>query len=173
MHLAAVEEGEAVEGAAAVVVEEAQYREGDEHLVGVQAGVAAVQHVDLGVLDGLYHLLRYEFDAVVDADQVLEGVEQQGGAGAEELAGGGGDDGAVGQLDGCRGYTLAVAALLGGDWFRSPPYLLFICHWVRVLAAFAPTAVGAVFAAAAVHHAFLAAVGTNLVSGGTVLDIAA
>ena len=44
VHLAAVEEGEAVEGAAAVVVEEAEDGEGDEHLVGVQAGVAAVEH---------------------------------------------------------------------------------------------------------------------------------
>ena len=101
VHLAAVEQGQAVEGATAVVVQQAQYREGDQHLVGVQARVAAVQHVDLGVLDGLYHLLRDELDAVVDAGEVLEGVEQQGGAGTEEVACGGGDDGAVGKFDGC------------------------------------------------------------------------
>ena len=100
VHLATVEEWEAVEGAAAVVVEEAEDGEGDEHLVGVEARVAAVQHVDLGVLDGLYHLLRDELDAVVDAGEVLKGVEQQCGAGAKQVAGSGGDDGAVGQLDG-------------------------------------------------------------------------
>ena len=65
--LTAVEEGEAVEGAAAVVVEEAEDGEGDQHLVGVQARVAAVQHGDLGLLDGLDHFLRNEFHAVVDA----------------------------------------------------------------------------------------------------------
>ena len=33
----------------------------------MQAGVAAVQHVDLGVLDGFDHLLRNELHLVVDA----------------------------------------------------------------------------------------------------------
>ena len=114
VHLAAVEEREAVEGAATVVVEEAQYRQGDQHFVGVQAGVAAVEHGDLGVLDGFDHFLRDEFHLVVDAGQVFECVEQQGGTGAEEVAGLGGDDGAVGQLDGCGWHALAVAAFLGG-----------------------------------------------------------
>ena len=55
--LTAVEEGQAVEGAATVVVEEAQDGERHKHLIGVQARVAAVEHRHLGVLDGLYHLL--------------------------------------------------------------------------------------------------------------------
>ena len=73
-----------------------------------------MQHVDFGVLDGLYHLLRDELDAVVDACKVLEGVEQQGCAGAEQVAGGGCDDGAVGQLNGGRRSIFLIAALLGG-----------------------------------------------------------
>ena len=95
VHLAAVEHGQAVKGAAAVVVQQAEDGERDQHLVGVQARVAAVQHVDFGVLDGLYHFLRDELDAVVDAGKVLEGVEQQGSAGTEQFAAMGGDDGAV------------------------------------------------------------------------------
>ena len=59
--------GEAVESAAAVVVEEAEDGEGDEHLVGVQAGIAAVEHGYVGVLDGFDHLLRDELHLVVDA----------------------------------------------------------------------------------------------------------
>ena len=114
VNLAAVEHGQAVEGAAAVVVKEAQYRQGDQHLVGVQARVAAVQHANFGVLDGFNHFLRDELDAVVDAGQMLQCVEQQGGAGTEQVAGGGGDDGAVGQFDSCRRSIFLIATLLGG-----------------------------------------------------------
>ena len=67
MHLAAVEQRQAVKGSAAVVVEEAEDGEGDEQLVGVEARVTAMQHVDLGVLDGFDHLMRDELHLVVDA----------------------------------------------------------------------------------------------------------
>ena len=42
----------------------------------MQARIVPVKEGDLCLLDRLNHLLRDEFDAVLNASQVLDGVEQ-------------------------------------------------------------------------------------------------
>ena len=75
----------------------------------------AVQQVDLGLLDRLDHGLRNQLDLVVDARQMLRGVEQQSSTRSQQRTGLGGDDGAVGQLNGGRGHSTLLLALAGRD----------------------------------------------------------
>lgn len=87
---------------------------GHEHFVGMQAGVVASEVLHFRGLDRLDHCLRDELHAVVNARKVLDGIEDKGGAGPEEVGGFGCDDGTVGELD-CRAVVAAtVAAFAGG-----------------------------------------------------------
>ncbi len=99
MGLTAVEFGEFLECESAVFVVSAQHRQRHEHFVGMEARVAAAQIVCFSVLDWLDHVLRYQFDRVIDTRQMLQGVEDQGGARAEEVACFSGYDCAVGEFD--------------------------------------------------------------------------
>ncbi len=67
MDLTALEFGELGQGAAAVFVARGDHGESHEHFVGVEARILAAEIVDLGELNRLNHLLRNEFDAMVDA----------------------------------------------------------------------------------------------------------
>ena len=115
MHLAAFELWQAFQGFLAVLVPEAEHGEGHQHLVGVQAWVPAMQVVHLGGLDRLNHGLWNEFHLMGYARDVFGGIQDQGGAGTEQVAGMGGDDGAVFQLDGGRGHTFLFLPFLGGS----------------------------------------------------------
>ena len=50
----------------------------------MQTGVVTAEVVDFGVLYGFGELLGGEFDVVVDAGEVFDGVEDEGCARAEE-----------------------------------------------------------------------------------------
>ena len=76
MSLAALQLRQTFQCFAALFVMQAEHGEGHQHLVGVQARVVPVQQVDLGLLDGLDHLLRDQLHVVVDVGQMLGGVEQ-------------------------------------------------------------------------------------------------
>lgn len=85
MGLAAIELGQFLKGATAVLVVGGDYREGHEHFVSVKARVDAAQIGGLGVLDRLDHILGDEFDGVLDAGEVLDGVEYQRGARTQKV----------------------------------------------------------------------------------------
>ena len=78
MHLTAVELRQRLQGGTAFFVLEAKHGEGDQHLVGMQPGVVAVQQLCLGTLYGFDILLWYQFHTVVYSCQMLGGIEQQG-----------------------------------------------------------------------------------------------
>lgn len=75
----------------------------------MQPGITGAEIRGLGFLDRFDELLGDELDAVVDAGQVLYGVENQRGTGAKQFAGLRGDDGAVGKLYGAAGTPVSSA----------------------------------------------------------------
>ena len=77
MHLATLELRQLLESAAAVLVVGAQHGERHKNLVGVQTRIAATQIVGLGVLNRLDDMLGNELHGVVDAGELLDGVEYQ------------------------------------------------------------------------------------------------
>ena len=105
MHLAALQLRQTLQGTATVVIIQTQHRERHQHLIGVEPWIIAVQQGDLGLLYGLYHLLRDEFDAVINAGQMLGRIQDQGGAGAEERARLGADERPVREFDRGRRYA--------------------------------------------------------------------
>ena len=115
VNLTTFEERQAGKRLGAVLVPQTEHGESHEHFVGVKTWVVAVEVGDLGLLNGFDHLLRNEADAVVDACQMLGGIEDEGGAGAEERTRLGRDEGAVGQLNGGGRYARLGFALTGGD----------------------------------------------------------
>ena len=78
----------------------------------MQAGVASAQVFYLGVLYGFYQTLRNEFFAVVDACQMFGGVEDERGAGTEQIALLRSDDGAIGKFYGGGGHAQRLLAAL-------------------------------------------------------------
>ena len=82
--------------------------QGDQDLVGVQAGVLAAQIVGLEGLDGLDGGGRNEVKLLVDTGQLFQRVEQSGGSGTQQGAGLAGDNGTVRQLDGGSGSTAGL-----------------------------------------------------------------
>ena len=100
MHLAAIQLWQGGKGVAAIFVVEAQHGEGDTYLIGMQARIIATQQRHFHPLDGLDHLLRNQLDIMVDMGQMLGGIQQQSGAGAEAGTGFGGDDRTLAQLNG-------------------------------------------------------------------------
>ena len=83
----------------------------------MQAGIPSVQIVHLGLLDRGDHGLGDELDVMFDAGDVLEGIQEQGGAGAEQGTAFRGQDGAVLEFDGGGGGAGAgtVQAVLRRD----------------------------------------------------------
>ncbi len=86
MHLATLELRELLQSQFAALVFDRKYAQCHEHFVRVQTRVVAMKEVHLGLLNGLYHPLGDEFDAMVDSGQMLGGIEDEGGAGAEQVA---------------------------------------------------------------------------------------
>ena len=76
--VATVELTELIEGAAGVVIRGGRHRQGDEHLVGVEARVAGAEVLGFESLDRLDRLGGEQIDMATDARQVLEGVEEHG-----------------------------------------------------------------------------------------------
>ena len=109
--------GELFERTAALLVVSAQQRQGNEYLVGMQAGIATAEVSGLGMLNRLYHVLRNQLDRVVDSGKILGGVEDKSRTRAEEFGAFGGDDSSVLKLD-CRAVVAACSGALacGGDW---------------------------------------------------------
>ena len=77
MHLAAAELFQLVEGGFGVCVAGGADRQSDKRLIGVEAGVAAAEVVDLKILDGLDDLGGHKQHLVVDAAEMLQSIEQQ------------------------------------------------------------------------------------------------
>ena len=84
MCLKASQAGQLCEGTTAVLVLSAQHRECHEHFVGMEARIVSAQVLYLGALDGLDKVLRDALQLVVDARQMLGGVEQEGSRRAEQ-----------------------------------------------------------------------------------------
>ena len=74
--------------------------QGDEHLVGVQAGIVVTQVTELHVADGGDDGGREQIQVLVDARQELHGVKKHGRRGPQEGTGLAGDDTAIGQHHG-------------------------------------------------------------------------
>ena len=115
MYLTAFQLRQALQGFLAVLVPKAEHGEGHQYLVGVQAWVAAMQVVDFGGLNRLDHGLWDEFHLMRNARDMLGGVQYQGGAGTEQVAGMGRDEGAVFQLNGSSCHTFLFLAVFGGN----------------------------------------------------------
>lgn len=115
VHLTSAKLREDFEGPAAVFVIAREDGEGYEDFVGVQARVVAVQVFGLGVLYRLYEGLWDELEVVVDAGEVLDGVEEERGTGAEELAALARYDAAILKFDSRAWVAALFRALLGGD----------------------------------------------------------
>ena len=98
--LAALEKRKRVKGLAAVLVIGAQDREGDQYLVRMQTRVLAVKVGDLGLLNRFDKPSGNKLRAVVDAGQMLGGLEEDRGAGTQKIRGLGGQDRPVRELDG-------------------------------------------------------------------------
>ena len=80
VHLTAAQTGKHLQGAAAALVAVGEHRQGHQHFIGVEARVVPFEVDCFCVLNRFDHLLRDQFQAVVDAGQMLYGVENQGGA---------------------------------------------------------------------------------------------
>ena len=58
--------------------------QGDEHLVGMEAGVVMPQVLDFHVADGSDDGGRQQVQILVNAPQKLDGIEQHGGGGPQQ-----------------------------------------------------------------------------------------
>ena len=76
LDLTAIQLRQGVEGTAAVLVVLRQHGQRYQHLIGVQTRVVAMEHRGLHALDRHNHILRNQLEGVVDAGQVLRGIEQ-------------------------------------------------------------------------------------------------
>ena len=115
MNLTAAELREFLKGETAVRVLGAQHSEGNQHLIGVETRIAAAEIIHLHVLDRLDHGLRNELGTVVDAGEMLGGIQKQSRARAEQVGGLGADDGAVRKLDSGRWHLGKLLTDLGGN----------------------------------------------------------
>ena len=113
MYLSAHQIGKLLQRQAAVFVQTAHHRNSYQHLVGVQARITSVEILHLQFLDGLDHRLGNQLYIVSDAGQVLDGIQQQRGAGAQQRTGFPGQDRAVRKLDG-GGCLLGLLQALAG-----------------------------------------------------------
>ena len=109
MHIAALQVGELLEGCSSSGILRGRAGQGNQDLVGVQAGVLAAQIVGLEGLDGLDGGGRNEVELLVDAGQLFQRVEQSGGSGTQQGAGLAGDNGTVRQLNGGSGGTAGLS----------------------------------------------------------------
>ena len=105
VHLAAFKLWKNFQRMAAVFILGAEHRERHKHLIGVQSWVSATQILDFGVLNWFNQALWNQLLAMVDACQVLGGVENERRTRSEQVALLRGDDGAVEQFDGGGRHT--------------------------------------------------------------------
>jgi hypothetical protein len=77
VYLTATQTGQLLQGLATLFVVLGQHAEGYQHLVSMQARILATQIFYLGLLDWFYQTLWNQLGIVVDACQMLGGVEQQ------------------------------------------------------------------------------------------------
>ena len=81
----------------------------------MQTRIAAVEILDLRLLDRVDHLLGDEFDSVRNPGKMLEGVQEHSCARSQKVAALAGDDCPVGQFKGSRILTGLCLALAGGE----------------------------------------------------------
>ena len=105
MHIAALELGELLQSDSSRLILGGRAGQRDQDLIGVQAGIPAAKVVGLEGLDGLDGGGRNEVKLLVDAGQLLEGIQQGRGSSTQQRAGLAGDNGTVRQLDGGSGST--------------------------------------------------------------------
>ena len=109
VHIAALELGELLQCDGGSLILGGGAGQRDEDLIGVQAGVVAAEVVGLEGLDRLDGTGGDKVGLLIDAGQLLKGVQEGRGGRAQQGAGLAGDDGAVRKLDG--GGGCAVGAL--------------------------------------------------------------
>ena len=102
VHVAAFQLGELAQGLGGSLVLGSRAGKGNQDLVGVQAGVLAAQIIGFQGLDGLNGAAGDEVFFLVDAGQLLEGIQQGRGSSTQQRAGLAGDNGTVRQLNSCR-----------------------------------------------------------------------
>ena len=103
VHVAALELGELLQSDSSRLILGGRAGQRDQDLIGVQAGIPAAEVVGLEGLDGLDGAGGDQVDLMVDAGQLLEGVEQGRRGCAQQGTVLAGDDSAVRQLDGGSG----------------------------------------------------------------------
>ena len=84
MHVAALELGELLQSDSSRLILGGRAGQRDQDLIGVQAGIPAAEVVGLEGLDGLDGAGGDQVDLMVDAGQLLEGVEQGRGGRAQQ-----------------------------------------------------------------------------------------
>ena len=120
VHVAALEVGQLVQSSLGVFVLQDGAGQGDQNLVGVEAGILAAEIGGLQLLDRLNGPGRHQLDFLVDARQLFQGVEQGRGSGAQQGTGLAGDDGAVRQLDGGGGQAAGLFGAGVSHLFHRP-----------------------------------------------------
>ena len=99
MDLAAVEFRQLRKCPAAIVVPVAQDGKRDEHLIGMQTRIVAVEIHHLRLLDRLYQVRGYQLKAMVDTCKMLGRVQEQRCAWSEQRTALGSNDGTILQFD--------------------------------------------------------------------------
>ena len=113
MHLAALQLGQLGQGQLGGHASGGAHGQGDQHLVRVETGVVAAQILHLQLLDGLDGMGRDHMLLMVDAGQLLQGVQKQSGGGAQEIRGFAGDNPAVLQFHGGGGGSGGFGPIQG------------------------------------------------------------
>ena len=99
VHVAAFQHGELTQGLGGSLVLGSRAGKGNQDLVGMQAGVLAAQIIGFQGLDGLNGAAGDEVFFLVDAGQLLEGIEQGRGS--------------------SRGPVLPVTTVPSGSWMAA------------------------------------------------------
>ena len=109
MHFGALERAELLDSQVSRRVGGRRDGQGNEHFVGVQAGVMVAQTAGFQPLDGFDDERRQQMQFIGQTSQMLEGVEQRRCRRTQQRRGAAGDDRAVGQFMAAAGLPVSSA----------------------------------------------------------------